>query len=176
MRRSRRSNVVTWLTSKAFGVRSLAAVKPTAFRFCAVRLAIPFARLSDRLDAQNAQIVSDRVLSRRGWSDVVFAFHDREEIGPRNARLAPTALFSHEPGATPQECDRTKNEALKARDSVSRAFSARVLLIHGTWGACPRLASNAAPLALSKYADRIQGAAPGDWLAANCWLAQSHCA
>ena len=30
---------------------------------------------------------------------------------------------------------------------------------------------NAAPLALSKYADRIQGAAPGDCLAANCWLA-----
>src|SRR5947199_7412424 len=58
MRRSGRSNVVTWLTSKAFGVRSLAAVKPTAFRFCAVRLAMPFARLSDRLDAQNAQIVS----------------------------------------------------------------------------------------------------------------------
>jgi hypothetical protein len=33
---------------------------------------------------------------------------------------------------------------------------------------------NAAPLALSKYADRIQGAAPGDRLAANCWFAQSH--
>src|SRR6266481_10143773 len=83
MRRSGRSNVVTRLTSKAFGVRSLAAVKPTAFRFCAIRLAMPFARLSDRLDAQNAQIVSDRVLSRPGWSDVVFAFHDAEEIGPR---------------------------------------------------------------------------------------------
>ena len=47
-----RSNVVTWLTSKAFGVRPLAAVKPTAFLFCAVRLAMPLARLSDRLDAQ----------------------------------------------------------------------------------------------------------------------------
>ncbi|HTG27670.1 MAG TPA: hypothetical protein VK818_05565 [Methylomirabilota bacterium] len=57
---------------------------------------------------------------------------------------------------------------------MSRAFSAGVLLIHGTWGACPRLAMNAAPLALSKYADRIQGAAPGDRLAANCWFAQSH--
>jgi len=44
---------------------------------------MPFARLSDRLDAQNAQIVSDRVLLRPGWSDVVFAFHDAEEIGPR---------------------------------------------------------------------------------------------
>jgi len=50
---------------------------------------MPFARLSDRLDAQNAQIVSDRVLSRRGWSDVVFAFYDAEEIGPRMlARIA----------------------------------------------------------------------------------------
>jgi predicted RNA binding protein YcfA (HicA-like mRNA interferase family) len=26
---------------------------------------------------------SHRTLSRPGWPDVVFAFHDREEIGPR---------------------------------------------------------------------------------------------
>jgi len=26
---------------------------------------------------------SHRVLARPGWSDVVFAFHDNEEIGPR---------------------------------------------------------------------------------------------
>ena len=26
---------------------------------------------------------SHRTLSRRGWRDVVFAFHDQEEIGPR---------------------------------------------------------------------------------------------
>jgi predicted RNA binding protein YcfA (HicA-like mRNA interferase family) len=26
---------------------------------------------------------SHRVLEREGWSDVVFAFHDGEEIGPR---------------------------------------------------------------------------------------------
>ena len=69
MRRSGRSNVVTWLTSNAFGVRSLAAAKPAAFLFCAVRLAILFARLSDRLGAKNAQI---RILWRRGWLDVVF--------------------------------------------------------------------------------------------------------
>ena len=32
---------------------------------------------------------SHRVLSREGWSDVVFAFHDGEEIGPRMlARIA----------------------------------------------------------------------------------------
>lgn len=26
---------------------------------------------------------SHRTLQRQGWPDVVFAFHDREEIGPR---------------------------------------------------------------------------------------------
>jgi predicted RNA binding protein YcfA (HicA-like mRNA interferase family) len=26
---------------------------------------------------------SHKVLSRSGWADYVFAFHDREEIGPR---------------------------------------------------------------------------------------------
>jgi predicted RNA binding protein YcfA (HicA-like mRNA interferase family) len=32
---------------------------------------------------------SHRVLSQPGWPDVVFAFHDREEIGPRMlARIA----------------------------------------------------------------------------------------
>lgn len=32
---------------------------------------------------------SHRVLSRPGWRDVVFAFHDAEEIGPRMlARIA----------------------------------------------------------------------------------------
>lgn len=32
---------------------------------------------------------SHRVLSRTGWPDVVFAFHDGEEIGPRMlARIA----------------------------------------------------------------------------------------
>ena len=32
---------------------------------------------------------SHRVLSRTGWLDVVFAFHDRDEIGPKMlARLA----------------------------------------------------------------------------------------
>ena len=32
---------------------------------------------------------SHRVLSRPGWPDLVFAFHDRDEIGPRMlARIA----------------------------------------------------------------------------------------
>jgi predicted RNA binding protein YcfA (HicA-like mRNA interferase family) len=35
------------------------------------------------------QTGSHRVLSRPGWPDMVFAFHDREEIGPRMlARIA----------------------------------------------------------------------------------------
>jgi predicted RNA binding protein YcfA (HicA-like mRNA interferase family) len=32
---------------------------------------------------------SHRVLSREGWADYVFAFHDRDEIGPKMlARIA----------------------------------------------------------------------------------------
>jgi predicted RNA binding protein YcfA (HicA-like mRNA interferase family) len=32
---------------------------------------------------------SHKVLSRQGWSDVVFAFHDNDEIGPKMlARIA----------------------------------------------------------------------------------------
>jgi len=35
------------------------------------------------------QVGSHRILSRNGWPDVVFAFHDSEEIGPRMlARIA----------------------------------------------------------------------------------------
>jgi predicted RNA binding protein YcfA (HicA-like mRNA interferase family) len=34
---------------------------------------------------------SHRILAREGWPDVVFAFHDRDEIGPRMlARIART--------------------------------------------------------------------------------------
>ncbi len=39
--------------------------------------------------AVKRQSGSHKVLSRDGWPDVVFAFHDREEIGPRMlARIA----------------------------------------------------------------------------------------
>ena len=35
------------------------------------------------------QTGSHRILARPGWADVVFAFHDNDEIGPRMlARLA----------------------------------------------------------------------------------------
>ncbi|HXZ26734.1 MAG TPA: type II toxin-antitoxin system HicA family toxin [Terriglobales bacterium] len=35
------------------------------------------------------QTGSHRVLSRSGWPDVVFAFHDQDEVGPRMlARIA----------------------------------------------------------------------------------------
>lgn len=41
---------------------------------------------------------SHRVLARVGWPDVVFAFHDRDEIGPKMlARLAKTT------GLTPED-------------------------------------------------------------------------
>ena len=39
--------------------------------------------------SEKRQAGSHRVLSRSGWPDFVFAFHDRDEIGPRMlARVA----------------------------------------------------------------------------------------
>jgi len=41
---------------------------------------------------------SHRILQRDGWSDFVFAFHDRDEIGPRMlARLSKVT------GLTPED-------------------------------------------------------------------------
>jgi predicted RNA binding protein YcfA (HicA-like mRNA interferase family) len=41
---------------------------------------------------------SHRTLSRAGWQDVVFAFHDNEELGPRMlARIAKVT------GLTPED-------------------------------------------------------------------------
>ena len=38
---------------------------------------------------------SHRTLSRDGWSDFAFAFHEGEELGPRMlARIASTPAFS----------------------------------------------------------------------------------
>lgn len=43
-------------------------------------------------DLKRQQGSSHRVLSREGWPDYVFAFHDREEIGSRMlARIAKRA-------------------------------------------------------------------------------------
>ncbi|MGD0541587.1 MAG: type II toxin-antitoxin system HicA family toxin [Tepidisphaeraceae bacterium] len=40
---------------------------------------------------------SHKTLPRSGWADVVFAFHDREEIGPRMlARVAKTTALRPE--------------------------------------------------------------------------------
>jgi len=44
------------------------------------------------------QTGSHRVLEREGWPNLVFAFHDREEIGPR--MLARTARHT---GLTPDD-------------------------------------------------------------------------
>jgi predicted RNA binding protein YcfA (HicA-like mRNA interferase family) len=41
---------------------------------------------------------SHRVLSRQGWPDLVFAFHDQDELGPR--MLARIAKHS---GLTPRD-------------------------------------------------------------------------
>src|SRR5436305_6414836 len=64
MRRSARWNVVTWLISNApcsrkpseFGVRPSAAVKPTAFLSCDIRLSMPFARLSDSVTRKTLKL------------------------------------------------------------------------------------------------------------------------
>ena len=43
------------------------------------------------------QTGSHRVLERSGWEDVVFAFHDNEEIGPRMmARIAKVTGLKQE--------------------------------------------------------------------------------
>ena len=40
---------------------------------------------------------SHKVLTRAGWPDVIFAFHDKEEIGPRMlARIAKNTGLSPE--------------------------------------------------------------------------------
>jgi predicted RNA binding protein YcfA (HicA-like mRNA interferase family) len=41
---------------------------------------------------------SHKVLSRPGWADVVFAFHDRDEIGPRML-----ARIARQTGLTPDD-------------------------------------------------------------------------
>jgi predicted RNA binding protein YcfA (HicA-like mRNA interferase family) len=44
------------------------------------------------------QAGSHRVLTRPGWPDFVFAFHDSEEIGPRML-----ARIAKRPGFTPDD-------------------------------------------------------------------------
>ena len=44
------------------------------------------------------QTGSHRVLSRPAWTDVVFAFHDDEELGPRML-----ARLSRQTGLTPED-------------------------------------------------------------------------
>jgi len=53
-------------------------------------------RIGWRIKRQHG--TSHRVLSRPGWADFVFAFHDREEIGPK--LLARIAKHT---GLTPQD-------------------------------------------------------------------------
>jgi hypothetical protein len=56
-----------------------------------------FRPLPDRLTLKR-QSGSHKTLSRAGWPDVVFAFHDGEEIGPRMlARIAKRT------GLTPED-------------------------------------------------------------------------
>lgn len=61
----------------------------------AKRLLAALLKIGWRLKRQSG---SHRTLSRDGWQDVVFAFHDSEEIGPRMlARVAKRT------GLTPED-------------------------------------------------------------------------
>lgn len=46
----------------------------------AVRVLAALLRIGWSIKRQSG---SHRTLQRAGWADVVFAFHDREEVGPR---------------------------------------------------------------------------------------------
>jgi predicted RNA binding protein YcfA (HicA-like mRNA interferase family) len=52
---------------------------------------------------------SHKVLARPGWPDLVFAFHDREEIGPR--MLSHRQAFRFAPGGL-VSCSLPPNNAL----------------------------------------------------------------
>ena len=52
----------------------------------AKRVLAALLRLGWRIKRESS---SHKILSRPGWADVVFAFHDRDEIGPKMlARIA----------------------------------------------------------------------------------------
>lgn len=52
----------------------------------AARVLVALTRIGWRIKRQKG---SHRIIERTGWRDVTFAFHDREEIGPRMlARIA----------------------------------------------------------------------------------------
>ena len=57
---------------------------------------------------------SHRTLSRDGWPDFVFAFHDREEIGPRMlARIAKrTGLQLHDIALRASQKSKVKSQKL----------------------------------------------------------------
>jgi predicted RNA binding protein YcfA (HicA-like mRNA interferase family) len=63
---------------------------------CAPRVLAALLRIGSSVKRQSG--TSHRVLQRAGWPDVVFAFHDSEEIGPRMlARIAKqTGLAPHD--------------------------------------------------------------------------------
>src|SRR6266446_4001734 len=84
---------------ESFGSSFLGCGKTDSFWLFLGPFSHALARLSDRLDAQNAQIVSHRLLLRPGCSHVVFPLYDAEDIAaPRLFRpkmsLAAVTLTS----------------------------------------------------------------------------------
>ena len=79
----------------------------------------------------------------------------------RGLSLAPKVLCHFEPGASPQEFELLRKQALKARFNrasqsnsalvMNRAFSAGVWPLHRPWGVAPGSRLNTAPLALNGF-------------------------
>lgn len=67
-------------------------------RWSAVRARRLLAALQQKGWTIKRQTGSHRILSREGWPDFVFAFHDREEIGPRML-----ARIGRHTGLTPED-------------------------------------------------------------------------
>src|SRR4029077_6106719 len=130
MRRSGRSNVEVAHASRpppdglaVASLRSLelkmesscwAAESRRSFRFCPVRLAMPSERLSDRLDAQNAQIVSEIITLRR--DNVPRCERRRRKNSPAFQRWANRFTIRQVPAGTTERLrraaiPRTENHA-----------------------------------------------------------------
>jgi hypothetical protein len=77
-------------------VNSPAYSKPHEQLACGQNAACPCRIAAHWLDGQAA--ISHRTLQRSGYPDYVFAFHDREELGPR--MLARIAKYT---GLTPED-------------------------------------------------------------------------
>jgi predicted RNase H-like HicB family nuclease len=64
----------------------------------ALRVPAALLRIGWRIKRESG---SHKVLSRAGWADVVFPFHDKDEIGPR----MPARIAKHTPASRGMTCE-----------------------------------------------------------------------